>query len=50
MSDHDAVEQVITMAWRAQLDSFRREARKRKVGYQTLINEILAHHARKDVA
>jgi len=32
------------------LDSFRREARKRKVGYQTLINEILAHHARKDVA
>ena len=32
------------------LDTFRKEARKRKVGYQTLINEILAQHARRDVA
>jgi uncharacterized protein (DUF4415 family) len=32
------------------LEAFRKEARKRKVGYQTLINEILAEHARKDVA
>ncbi len=32
------------------LDAFRKEARKRKVGYQTLINEILAEHARRDVA
>ena len=32
------------------LDAFRKEARKRKVGYQTLINEILAQHARRDVA
>ena len=32
------------------LKSFRREARKRRVGYQTLINEVLAEHTRKDVA
>jgi uncharacterized protein (DUF4415 family) len=32
------------------LDTFRKEARKRKMGYQTLINEILAQHARRDVA
>jgi uncharacterized protein (DUF4415 family) len=32
------------------LEAFRKEARKRKVGYQTLINEILAEHARRDVA
>jgi uncharacterized protein (DUF4415 family) len=32
------------------LDAFRKEARKRKVGYQTLMNEILAQHARRDVA
>lgn len=32
------------------LDMFRKEARKRKVGYQTLINEILAQHARRSVA
>lgn len=34
----------------AVLDTFRREARRRRVGYQTLINEVLAQHARKDVA
>jgi len=32
------------------LESFRKEARRRRVGYQTLINEILAQHVRKDVA
>lgn len=32
------------------LESFRKEARRRHVGYQTLINEVLAEHARKDVA
>jgi uncharacterized protein (DUF4415 family) len=32
------------------LESFRKEARRRRIGYQTLINEVLAEHARKDVA
>ena len=32
------------------LQSFRKEARRRHVGYQTLINEVLAEHIRKDVA
>lgn len=32
------------------LDQFRQEARRRRVGYQTLINEVLAQHVRKDVA
>jgi uncharacterized protein (DUF4415 family) len=32
------------------LDSFRREARRRHVGYQTLINEVLAEHIRNRVA
>jgi uncharacterized protein (DUF4415 family) len=32
------------------LEHFRKEARRRKVGYQTLINEVLAEHAGKDVA
>lgn len=32
------------------LESFRKEARRRHVGYQTLINEVLAEHTRKDVA
>ena len=32
------------------LESFRKEARRRHVGYQTLINEVLAAHTRKDVA
>ena len=34
----------------AVLDTFRKEARRRRVGYQTLINEVLAQHAKKDVA
>src|SRR5919106_2984136 len=29
------------------LDQFRKEARRRRVGYQTLINEVLAQHVRK---
>ena len=32
------------------LEEFRREARRRRVGYQTLINEVLAGHVRKGVA
>ncbi|MBA3231885.1 MAG: BrnA antitoxin family protein [Acidobacteria bacterium] len=32
------------------LESFRKEALRRHVGYQTLINEVLAQHIRKDVA
>ena len=32
------------------LEQFRKEARRRRVGYQTLINEVLARHVRKDVA
>jgi hypothetical protein len=32
------------------LEQFRREARRRRVGVQTLINEVLAEHIRKDVA
>ena len=32
------------------LERFRNEARRRGVGYQTLINEVLASHVRKDVA
>ena len=32
------------------LESFRKEARRRRVGYQTLIHEVLAEHTRKDVA
>jgi uncharacterized protein (DUF4415 family) len=32
------------------LDQFRKEAKRRGVGYQTLINEVLAKHVRKDVA
>jgi len=32
------------------LESFRKEARRRHVGYQTLINEVLAEHIRNGVA
>lgn len=32
------------------LEQFRKEARRRGVGYQTLINKVLAEHVRKDVA
>ena len=32
------------------LESFRKEARRRRVGYQTLINDVLSQHTRKDVA
>jgi uncharacterized protein (DUF4415 family) len=32
------------------LARFRREARRRGIGYQTLINQVLLEHVRKDVA
>ena len=32
------------------LEQFRKEARRRRVGYQTLINEVLAQYAGKQVA
>lgn len=32
------------------LDRLRKEARRRGVGYQTLMNEVLARHVRRDVA
>jgi uncharacterized protein (DUF4415 family) len=32
------------------LESFRREARRRHIGYQTLINEVLAEHIRNRIA
>jgi uncharacterized protein (DUF4415 family) len=31
------------------LEQFRKEARRRRVGYQTLINEVLAQHVHRDV-
>jgi uncharacterized protein (DUF4415 family) len=32
------------------LKSFRNEARRRRVGYQTLINDVLAEHIRKRIS
>lgn len=32
------------------LQEFRKEAKRRRIGYQTLINEVLARHVQKDVA
>ena len=32
------------------LEQLRKEAKRRNVGYQTLINEVLARHARRRVA
>jgi len=32
------------------LERYRKAARRRKIGYQTLINEVLAQHVGKDVA
>lgn len=32
------------------LERFRKEARHRRIGYQSLINEVLAQHVRKGVA
>jgi uncharacterized protein (DUF4415 family) len=34
----------------AVLEEFRKQARRRGVGYQTLINAVLARHVRKGVA
>ena len=47
----DAPRQLIAIRLDAGvLDQFRKEARRRRVGYQTLINDVLARHVRKDVA
>ena len=47
----DRARQLIAIRLDARvLDEFRKEARRRRVGYQTLINEVLAQHVRKDVA
>ena len=34
----------------AVLEQLRKEARRRRIGYQTLINEVLARHAGEGVA
>lgn len=47
----DAPRQLIAIRLDAGvLRQFRKEAKRRRVGYQTLINEVLAQHIRKDVA
>ena len=47
----DTARQLIAIRLDAKvLARFRKEARRRGVGYQTLINEVLAEHVRKDVA
>ena len=47
----ETARQLIAIRLDAQvLARFRTEARRRGVGYQTLINEVLAEHVRKDVA
>jgi uncharacterized DUF497 family protein len=47
----DAPRQLIAIRVDARvLEQFRKEARRRRVGYQTLINEVLAQHVRRDVA
>lgn len=46
----DAPRQLIAIRLDAGvLERFRKAARRRGVGYQTLINEVLAKHVRKDV-
>jgi len=32
------------------LDRFRKEANRRKIGYETLINQVLAEYVGKDIA
>ncbi len=47
----DSARQLIAIRLDAKvLAQFRKEARRRRVGYQTLINDVLAEHVRKDVA
>jgi uncharacterized protein (DUF4415 family) len=47
----DAPRQLIAIRLDAGvLQQIRKEATRRRVGYQTLINEVLAGHVRKDVA
>jgi uncharacterized protein (DUF4415 family) len=47
----DAARQLIAIRVDAGvLEQFRKEARRRRIGYQTLINEVLAQYVRRDVA
>jgi len=47
----DRARQLIAIRLDARvLGEFRKEARRRRVGYQTLINEVLAQHLRRLVA
>ena len=47
----DEARQLIAIRLDARvLATFRREAKRRGVGYQTLINEVLAKYAKRDVA
>jgi len=47
----EAARQLIAIRLDAKvLARFRKEAQRRGVGYQTLINEVLAEHVRKNVA
>jgi uncharacterized protein (DUF4415 family) len=47
----DTARQLIAIRVDARvLEQFRKEARRRRIGYQTLINEVLARHVRRDVA
>jgi uncharacterized protein (DUF4415 family) len=47
----DRARQLIAIRLDARvLAEFRKEAKRRNVGYQTLINKVLAQHVGKDVA
>jgi uncharacterized protein (DUF4415 family) len=47
----DAARQLIAIRVDPEvLERFRKEAKRRKVGYQTLINQVLADHVGKNVA
>jgi hypothetical protein len=48
-SDREGTPSVDRHSRRSEYPSFRNEPRRRRVGCQTLINEVLAEHARKDV-
>lgn len=47
----DAPRQLIAIRLDARvLQQFRKEARRRRIGYQTLINDVLAQYVRQNVA
>lgn len=47
----DGARQLIAIRLDPQvLEKFRKQAKRRNVGYQTLINEVLARYVRTDVA